>query len=149
MNVREDLTKQIATAMKAKDKVRLAVLRMLLSSVKYKEIEQKSDLSDEEFLQLISTTVKQRKDSIEQYKTGGRKDLVEKEEAELEVVMEFLPEQLSEDEVRAIVEDAVKSTGAASPKEMGKVMGAIMPKVKGKADGKLIQDLVKKALGAE
>lgn len=148
MGIREDLTKDIAVAMKAGEKLRLGTLRLLLSAVKNKEIDTKKPLTDEEFQQTISTMCKQRRESIEQFEAGGRQELADQERGELEILMAFLPEQLTEEEVRAIITAAKEELGVTSPKEMGKLMGAVMPKVKGKADGKLVQAIVKELLGA-
>ena len=138
MSIKDTLTNDMKEAMKAKEKDRLAVIRMVRGAIKQIEIDSKKELDDEE--------VKMRKDSVEEFKKGGREDLVAKTEAEIAVLMPYLPQQLSEDEIRSLVQAAVEQVGASSPKDMGKVMGVLMPKVKGRADGKLVNTIVKEAL---
>ena len=133
--------------MKAGDKLKLSAMRMLLSAVKYKEVDAKRPLTDEEVHQVIGTLVRQRLDSIEQFGQGGRPDLVKKEEAELAILKAYLPPQLSADEVRELIKKTAADIGAVAPKDMGRLMKEIMPKVKGKADGKLVNDIVKEVLG--
>jgi len=145
--LRDDINRDMIAAMKSGDKERLSTLRMLLSAIKYKEVDAKHQLNDEEVVSVLSTLVKQRQDSIDQFRKGGREDLVEKETREAEVLKGYLPPQLSEDEVRDIVRKAAEETGAAGPRDMGKLMKAVMPQVKGKADGKLVNDIVKEVLG--
>ena len=146
--MREQVTKDMATALKAGEKDKLSTLRMLLSAVKYNEVDAKHQLSDEEVIAVISTLLKQRQDSVEQFRKGGREDLVEKESKEIEFLRAYLPPQLSEEEVRDIIKKAAAETGAAGQKDMGKLMKVVMPQVKGKADGKLVNDIVKEVLGA-
>jgi hypothetical protein len=147
MSIKAKLTEDMKTAMKAKDAARLSTIRMLISAIKNKEIDQRRELSEEEAAAVISTAVKQRRDSIEQFKTGGRQDLVDKEEAEVAILLSYLPQQLTEDEIREIVKSAIAETSATSGKDMGKVMKVIMPKTKGKADGALVNKVVKELLG--
>lgn len=147
MSIKAKLTEDMKTAMKAKDAARLSTIRMLISAIKNKEIDQRRELSEEEAAAVISTAVKQRRDSIEQFKTGGRQDLVDKEEAEVAILLSYLPQQITEDEIREIVKSAIAETSATSGKEMGKVMKVIMPKTKGKADGALVNKVVKELLG--
>lgn len=147
MSLRQDIHKDIAVAMKAGEKERLSTVRMLMSAIKYKEVDAHRELTDEETIAVISTLVKQRQDSIEQFTKGNRLDLVEKETKELEVLRTYLPPQLSEAEVRDIIKKAVAETGAAGQKDMGKLMKVVMPQVKGKADGKMVNDIVKELLG--
>lgn len=148
MSLREQLTEDMKQAMKAKEegKLRLSVIRMVRSAIRQVEIDDKKELGDADIQAIISKEVKMRRDSIEEFSKGGRTDLVEQMEAEIAVLLPYLPAQLTEDEVRALVAEAVAETGAASPKEMGKVMAVLMPKVKGKADGKLVNGLVREAL---
>ena len=150
MSLKEQLTEDMKTAMKAKaeGKQRLAVIRMVRSAIRQAEIDGKTELDDAGVVTIISKEVKSRRDSIEEFKKGGREDLVAQNEAEIAVLMPYLPQQLSEDEVRALVKTAVEQTGASSQKDMGKVMGALMPKVKGRADGKLVNTIVREALNA-
>ena len=133
--------------MKSGDKERLSTVRMLMSAIKYKEVDAHRELTDEETIAVISSLVKQRQDSIEQFTKGNRLDLVEKESKELEVLRTYLPPQLSEAEVRDIIKKAVAETGATGQKDMGKLMKVVMPQVKGKADGKMVNDIVKELLG--
>lgn len=148
MSLRQDIHKDIAVAMKAGDKERLSTVRMLMSAIKYKEVDAHRELTDEETIAVISTLVKQRQDSIEQFTKGNRLDLVEKETKEVEVLRGYLPPQLTEAEVRDIIKKAVAETGATGQKDMGKLMKVVMPQVKGKADGKMVNDIVKEALGS-
>ncbi len=148
MQFKEKLEQELIGASKAKDKIRLSALRMLKSGLHNREIDLKRDLNEEEFLQLLSSMVKQRKDSIEQFEKGGRVDLVEKEQAELKVIEEFLPAQLSEADLEAMIAEAIRETGAAGVRDMGKVMKALMPKVTGKSDGKAVGEKVKALLSA-
>ena len=146
MSIKDTLTNDMKEAMKAKEKDRLAVIRMVRGAIKQIEIDSKKELDDETVIGVISKEVKMRKDSVEEFKKGGREDLVAKTEAEIAVLMPYLPQQLSEDEIRSLVRAAVEQVGASSPKDMGKVMGVLMPKVKGRADGTLVNTIVKEAL---
>ena len=135
--------------MLGRDVVKTSVLRMVLSAVGYFEIQKGGagyEASDEEILAVIQKEVKQHRDSIEQFRQAGRQELMDKEIKELEILQRYLPAQMSEDEVRVLVEEAVKQVGAVSPADMGKVMGVLMGKVKGKADGSLVSRLVREAL---
>jgi uncharacterized protein YqeY len=147
MPVKQELDAALKDAMKAKDTVALDAVRSIKSAVKLAEIDAGKELSEEDVHAVIQKAVKQRRDSIDQFKSGGREDLVKVEEAQVAVLQRFLPAQLSEAEVSALVEAAVAATGASGPKDMGKVMGALMPKVKGKADGGMVNRLVKAKLG--
>ncbi|MBI4180162.1 GatB/YqeY domain-containing protein [bacterium] len=142
MNLLERIGEDIKTAMKAKDQVRLDTLRMLKSDLNNVRIDKKSDLTDEDILAVIQKSVKKRQDSIEAYTSGGRADLADKETQEMEILKGFLPEQMSESDIQALVKAVIAETGASSKRDMGKVMGALMPKVKGRADGKLVQQAV-------
>ena len=150
MSLKEQLTEDMKTAMKAKaeGKQRLAVIRMVRSAIRQAEIDGKTELDDAGVVSIISKEVKSRRDSIEEFRKGGREDLVEQNEAEIAVLMPYLPKQLSEDEIRELVKAAVAQTGASSPKDMGKVMGQLMPKVKGRADGKMVNTIVREMLNA-
>jgi uncharacterized protein YqeY len=148
MAYKEKMNNEMVLAAKAKDKTRLSALRMLKSGLHNREIDLKRELDEGEFLQLLSSMVKQRRDSIEQFAKGGRADLVEKEEAELKVIEEFLPAQLSEAELDASIAEAIREVGAAGVRDMGKVMKILMPKLTGRADGKAVGDKVKARLSA-
>lgn len=146
MSLKEQLTSDMKEAMKAHDKDRLAVIRMVRGAIRQQEIDGKKELNDDDVIAVISKEVKMRKDSIDEFSKGGRDDLVAKTQAEIEVLMPYLPQQLSEAEVKALVEEAVAATKAATPKDMGKVMGVLMPKVKGRADGKMVNTIVRTML---
>ena len=146
MSIKDTLTNDMKEAMKAKEKDRLAVIRMVRGAIKQIEIDSKKELDDEAVIGVISKEVKMRKDSVEEFKKGGREDLVAKTEAEIAVLMPYLPQQLSEDEIRSLVQAAVEQVGASSPKDMGKVMGAATKKLAGQADGRLISTIVKELL---
>jgi len=148
MTFKRQVDQEMVTAAKAADKIRLSALRLLKNGIHNREIDLKRELNEAEFFQLLSGMVKQRKDSIEQFQQGGRSDLVEKEEAELRVIREFMPEQMSEPELDAIIDDAIRESGAAGVRDMGKVMKILMPKVTGKADGKMVGEKVKSRLSA-
>ena len=146
MSLKEQLTADMKEAMKNKEKERLAVIRMVRGAIRQQEIDGQKELGEEDVIAVISKEVKMRRDSIEEFQKGGREDLVEKTQAEIDVLLPYLPAQLSEDEVRELVKAAVEQTGAATPKDMGKVMGVLMPKVKGRADGKMGNTIVKSFL---
>ena len=146
MPVRERLVEEMKEAMKARDEIRLSAIRLVRSTVKNREIEKRRELDEQEIIEVISALVKQRRESIRMFRDAGREELVAKEERELEVLLSFLPAQLSPDEIRSFVNQAVAETGASSPADMGRVMKALLPMVAGKADGKLVSELVKQAL---
>lgn len=146
MSLTEQLVSDMKTALKDKNKEKLSVIRMVRAAIKKIEIDKKASLNDEEVLEVFIREVKQRRDAIAEFKKADRNDLVLKEQGELAVLETYLPEQLSEDELRLIVQDTIEQTGASSKKEMGKVMGALKPKVRGKADGKLVSRLVQEYL---
>jgi uncharacterized protein len=146
MDLKDRLTADAKEALKAGDKLRLSAIRMLLSDIKNAEIAKKGDLTDEELLELATRDAKKHKESIEEFSKGGRQDLVDKETYELAVIQEYLPEQMSDDEVQKIIAETIQEVGASSPADLGKVMGKLMPRVKGKADGKKINQLVREML---
>ncbi len=133
-------------AMKGKDKESLQVIRMLKASLQNEKINLGRDLTDEEELAIISREMKQRRDSLAEFEKVGRDDLAEKTKSEIAIVERYLPAQLTEDEIRQVVSQAIEQTGASSPKEFGKVMGVVMPKVKGKADGNQVNAIAKELL---
>lgn len=143
MDINTKLNEEMIGAAKTKDKIRLSAIRMIKSSLHNKEINLMRPLKEDEVLQVLSSMIKQRKDSIEQFTKGGRTDLVEKEEAELKVVQEFMPAQMSEEEVDALIKKTIEETGAVSIKDMGKVMKILMPKLTGVADGKVVGEKIK------
>jgi len=142
MSVMERLNQDMKQAMKDKAAGKLSVIRMVKAALKNEEINKGRLLSEDEELTILTRELKQRRDSLQEFEKAGREDLAEKTREEIAVLTEYLPAQLSEDEIRQIVREAISSTGAVSKKEMGKVMGAIMPKVKGRADGTLVQKIV-------
>ena len=149
MLLRDKVNTDIAAAMKAKEPIRLSALRMLKAAIMNKGIEKAHDLDDTEVQQVISSLVKQRRDSIEQFAKAGRTDLVDKETAEITTLEEYLPPAASAEEIDAAIAAAVAETGASSVKDMGKVMKAVMPRLAGKnADGRLVNEAVRRKLGA-
>lgn len=142
----DDLNHDMKIAMKAKEKEKLSTIRMLKSALQNEQINKGEELTEEDELTILSREKKQRVESLNEFKAAGRDDLVVKLEKEIEIVDAYLPAQLTEDEIRNIVQDTVAQTQASSMKDMGKVMGALMPKVKGKADGNLVNSIVKEEL---
>jgi uncharacterized protein YqeY len=149
MALNDQVSADIAAAMKARDASRLSALRMLKAAIMNKGVEKGRDLEDAEVLQVVASLVKQRRDSIEQFEKAGRTDLVEKETGELAVLQAYLPPSAAPEEINAAVAAAIAETGATSAKDLGKVMKAVMPKLAGKnADGKAVNDAVRRALGS-
>ncbi|WP_077214022.1 GatB/YqeY domain-containing protein [Bacillus dakarensis] len=146
MSLLERLNQDMKQAMKNKEKEKLTVIRMIKASIQNEAIKLGQELSEEQELTVLSREVKQRKDSLHEFEKAGREDLVDKIRTELQYVEEYMPEQLSEEELSQIVQETINEIGAASKAEMGKVMAAIMPKVKGKADGSLVNKLVQQHL---
>jgi uncharacterized protein YqeY len=146
MSLEEKLVEEMKQAMKSNDKLRLSTIRMIRSALKNKEIELRKKLEDEEVIKVIQVMVRKAEESVEQFQTGGRVDLVEKEKKEIEILKSFLPQPLSQEELLKIIDQSIQETQASSPKDIGKVMKSIMPKIGGKADGKLINQLVKERL---
>lgn len=140
--IRADLTR----AMKDRDALRTSTLRLVQSSFKNEQIAQGHELSDEEAMAVIRKAVKQRQDSIEQYRRGNRDDLAEKEQAEMEILQAYLPKQISEVEIRGMAQEVIALVGAESKKDMGKVMREVMTKLKGQADGRKVQEIVSELL---
>ena len=146
MSLEEKLVDEMKQAMKSNDKLRLSTIRMIRSAIKNKEIEQRKKLDDEDIFRVIQGMVRKSEESIEQFKAGGRMDLVEKEQKEVETMKSFLPQPLSLEEILRIIDQSIEETQASSLKDLGKVMKSVMPKLEGKADGKLINQLVKEKL---
>jgi uncharacterized protein len=146
MSLEERLVDEMKQAMKSNDKVRLSTIRMIRSAVKYKEIDLRKKLDDDEILRVIQGMARKSEESIEQFKAGGRMDLVEKETKEIEILKSYLPQALSREDVVRIIDESIQETQASSLKDLGKVMKSVMPKLTGKADGKLINQLVKERL---
>ena len=146
MSLEERLIAEMKEAMKSNDKVRLSTIRMVRSAVKNKEIELRKPLDDETVQRVIQGMVRKGEESLEQFKLGGRMDLVEKESQEIEILKTYLPQSMSREEVIKVIDQTIQETQAASLKEMGKIMKSVMSKLQGKADGKLINQLVKERL---
>ena len=148
MSIKDLLTEDMKQAMRDKEsgKLRLSVIRMARANIKNIEIDEKRELNDDEVLAVLVKEVTMRQDSLEEFAKAGREELVEQAKQEIAILRKYLPEQLSDEELRALVEEAVAETGAAGPKDMGKVMAALMPKTRGRADGKRINTMVRELL---
>ena len=149
MSLKQKMQDDLKNAMKSGDTSKRDVLRMIDSMIKNTEIEKKKreeGLSDEEVLEVLKRSLKQRKDSVEQYQKGGRQDLAEKENAEIEIISIYLPEQMKESDVELVVKKKIEEMKAQSKADMGKVMGAVMQELKGKADGDIVRKIVEKNL---
>ena len=147
MTLKETINNDIKTAMKAKDKETLAVLRMIKTAVQAAEIDKKEELNAEEELTILAREAKQRRESLAEFVKAGRDELVAKTEAEIEIVERYLPKQLSVEEVKEVIATVAEKIGATTQKEFGKLMGAVMQELKGKADGNVIKEQVKDHLG--
>ena len=146
MELKARLTEDLKSALRSGDKLRTSVIRLLTALIKNREVEKRGPLTDAEVIQAVSASCKQRQEAIEQYRQGGRQDLVDKETAELAILQSYLPAALSPDELQTLVREAIRDSQAASPREMGKVMALLMPKVTGRADGKIVSALVREML---
>jgi len=144
--ITDTIKKQIIEAMKAKDEIRLSTLKLLSSALYNAQIKKREELSEKEELEIVSREAKMRKDAIEAYEKVGEKERAEKEKKELKILREYLPEELSDEELKKIVDEVVSSTGATSIKDMGKVIGAVLGKCKGRADGKKVSEMVRSKL---
>jgi uncharacterized protein len=144
--IADRLSAQIKEALKAGDRTRLATVRLLAAAVKNREVELGRELSEEDLVEVAAREVKRRKEAAEAYQRGGRSELAEKERAEQAILEAYLPEQLSEEEVRAAIEEAITATGAAGPDEVGKVMGHLMGRLKGRVDGSVVNRLARERL---
>ncbi len=149
MALKDQLDADLKAAMKDKDALKLSTVRMLKSAIKYREIELMKPLDDAGVQGVIASEIKRRRDSVEQYRAGNRPELAEKEEAEIAILQGWLPQQLTEDELRAKVDAAIATTGAKGMKDMGGVMKALMPEVQGRAEGKAVSDMVKARLAGK
>ena len=147
MTLIERLKGEQIAAMKARNKPRLGAIRLVLSAIKQREVDEKITLSDDDVLVVLTKMVKQRRDSVAQYEAAGRQDLADIEHAEISVLAEFMPQPLSEDEVSALLDDAITATGAVNMQDMGKVMGVLKPQIQGRADMGIVSKLVKIKLG--
>ncbi|WP_019532999.1 GatB/YqeY domain-containing protein [Paenibacillus ginsengihumi] len=146
MSLSDRLNEDMKLAMKSQDKFKLSVIRMVRAAIKNLEIDQRKTLSEDEELDVLSREIKQRKDSLQEFEKAGRDELAANLKQEIAILMEYMPQQFTEEEVKAIVLQTIQEVGASSKAEMGKVMSALMPKVKGRADGKLVNQLVQQSL---
>ncbi|BDR35374.1 aspartyl-tRNA amidotransferase subunit B [Photobacterium damselae subsp. damselae] len=147
MTLIERLKDEQKAAMKARDKARLGAIRLALAAIKQREVDEKITLADDDIVAVLTKMVKQRRDSVAQYEAAGRQDLADVELAEISVLEEFMPQPLSDDEVAALLDEAIAATGAAGMQDMGKVMGVLKPQIQGRADMGKISQLVKTKLG--
>ena len=146
MELKARLAEDYRAALRSGDKLKVSVIRLLTALIKNREVEKRGPLTDAEVMQAISSSCKQRQDSIEQYRQGGRQDLADKETAELHILQSYLPQPFTAEELEELVRAAIQEAQAVSPKEMGKVMTLLMPKVTGRADGKVVSALVREML---
>ncbi len=147
--LKQQLQEELKQSMLARDILKTSVIRMILSAINYYEINKGGagyEASEEDVMSVLQKEAKQRKDSIDQFQKAGRQELVDKETAELKLLEVYLPEQMSEEEIKKLVIETISQTGAKTPADMGKVMGVLMPKTKGKADGSLVSKIVREAL---
>lgn len=145
--LKQKLTDDMKAAMKSGDKLKRDTLRMLNAAVKNAEIEKRGDLAESDIISLVAREIKHRQESIDAFTAGNRPDLIDKEAAEKKILQAYMPEQMSKDEITALVKEVMATVGASSPADKGKVMKDLMPKVKGKADGKLVNEIVTELLG--
>lgn len=148
MSLTETIDADLKVAMKASDKTSVSTLRLVKSSLKYRQIEKGGNLTDDDVIAVLSSMVKQRRESIEQYTKAGRDDLASSEMAEIEIIKKYLPKQISNEELEAIIRETIKELNASGAKDIGKVMKAVIPKVKGRADGKVINARVTQILSS-
>jgi len=147
MSLKDRILQDVKDAMRAKDKPRLATLRLITAAIKQQEIDERIELDDAQVLALLDKMCKQRRESISQFEKAGRDDLIAQEVSELELIQTYLPEQLGEDEIVVLIDEAMATTGAASIKDMGKVMGQLKPKLQGRADMGAVSAMIKAKLG--
>jgi len=148
MSLKNQIQEEVKNAMRAREKERLGVLRLISAAIKQREVDERIELDDEQVLQVLDKMVKQRRESLEQYEKAAREDLAAQERYELEVIQGFLPEPLGEAELHDLIKAAIASSGASSVRDMGSVMNALRPSVQGRADMKLVSQAVKSQLGA-
>lgn len=146
MSLEERLKDEMRSALKSREKLRLSVIRMALAAVKNKEIEEREKLDDGAIVRVINGLVKKGEESLFHFQQANRRDLIEKQEKELEILRSFLPQQLSQDEILTLVDEAIKETNALDMKDLGKVMKSLMPKTAGRADGKVVHQMVREKL---
>ena len=148
MSLKQTLTDAMKAAMKGGEKDRLGVIRLVMAAIKQVEVDERIELDDDRILAVLDKMVKQRRESISQYKDAGRQDLWEKEEYEISILKDFLPEELSDEEIEQMIASAIESTGASSIKDMGKVMGMLKPQMQGRADMGAVSGKIKARLNA-
>jgi uncharacterized protein YqeY len=147
--IKAQITEDMKTAMRAQDKERLATIRLILAAIKQREVDERITLTDEHVLAILDKMVKQRRESIAQYEAASRQDLADKEAAEVTIIQGYLPTPLSTAEIVTLIDSAIQETGAASVRDMGKVMGIIKPKIQGRADVAIVSNQVKDRLSAQ
>ena len=147
MSLKERILQDVKDAMRTKDKPRLATLRLITAAIKQREVDERIELDDTQVITVLDKMSKQRRESISQFEQAGRDDLIAQEAAELELIQTYLPEQLGEDELQTLIEEALQQTGADSIKDMGKVMGQLKPRLQGRADMGAVSALIKARLG--
>jgi hypothetical protein len=147
MSLKERILQDVKDAMRAREKARLATIRLITAAIKQREVDERIELDDAQVLAVLDKMVKQRRESISQFEKAGRDDLIAQESSELEIIQTYLPKQLTEAEITALIDTAMAATGAASIKDMGKVMGQLKPKLQGRADMGAVSALIKARLG--
>jgi uncharacterized protein YqeY len=147
MSIKDRIQQDMKDAMRARDKERLATIRLILAAIKQREVDERIELDDTQLIVVLGKMVKQRRESIAQFEQAGRDDLVAKEQSELEVIIPYLPAALGEDEIKQLIDEALEATGASSIKDMGKVMGLLKPKLQGRADMGAVSAMIKARLG--
>ena len=147
MSLADRIKDDMKVAMRERDKDRLGTIRLVLAAMKQQEVDTRKELTDNDVLAIINKMVKQRRDSIEQFTKAGRDELAAKEQSEIETIQEYLPEQLSQEDILTLVDEAIAATGAESMRDMGKVMGMLKPKLQGRADMGQVSGLIKSKLG--
>ncbi|NLY86398.1 MAG: GatB/YqeY domain-containing protein [Tissierellia bacterium] len=146
MSLKEKLMEDLKDSMKSKDKIRKDTITMVRAAIKQKEVDERRELSDDDILDIIAKQLKEKRMAIEEFKKGQRDDLVKLTEQEIDILLNYLPEQLTEEEVEKIVFETIKEVNAKSIKDIGIIMKAVMPKVKGRADGNIVNKIVRKIL---
>ncbi|MDX1697866.1 MAG: GatB/YqeY domain-containing protein [Thiohalobacterales bacterium] len=146
MSLKERIQQDMKEAMRAKEKARLATIRLILAAIKQREVDERIELDDDQVIAVLDKMAKQRRESIAQFEKAGRDDLIAQENAELEIIQPYLPKALGEDELNALIDAALQATGASSIKDMGKVMGQLKPKIQGRADMGAVSALIKSRL---
>ena len=149
MALKERLTDDMKSALRNRETVRLGLIRMFRAQIKNREIARGNELPDEEAVEVVSSLIKSRREAREFAVKGDRKDLVAQAEEELKILASYLPDQLSDEEIRSVVREVIDQSGAAGPGDLGRIMGAVMPRVKGRADGRLVNDIVRECLAMQ